>query len=69
MTMSNIYRHASYDVYDTAEILPKVASGKGTGSGVRKYIILADYQMFRTVTLIALAQVGIDARAPFFSHR
>ena len=29
------------------EILPKVASGKGTGSGVRKYIIFADYRMLR----------------------
>ena len=43
---------------------------EGTGSGVRKYIFsFADYQNFRTVTLIALAQAGIDARAPFLSRR
>ena len=29
----------------------------------------ADYQNFRTVTLIALAQAGIDARTPFLSRR
>ena len=42
---------------------------EGTGSGVRKYIFFADYQNFRTVTLIPLALAGIDARAPFFSRR
>ena len=31
---------------------------KGTGTGVRKYIFLADYRLFRTVTLIAPSASG-----------
>ena len=42
---------------------------EGTGSGVQKIHFFADYQNFRTVTLIPLALAGIDARAPFFSRR
>ena len=34
-----------------------------------KIHFFADYQNFRTVTLIPLALAGIDARAPFFSRR
>ena len=38
--------------------LAKSCFRKETGSGVRQYIILADYRMFRTVTLIALSASG-----------
>ena len=33
---------------------------KGTGNGVRKYIILADYRMFRTVMLHVIAPSASD---------
>ena len=42
---------------------------KGNRKRRPKCIILADYRIFRTVTPTPLAQVGIDARAPFFSRR
>ena len=45
---------------NSTDILPRVA----TGSGIRKYIILADYWTFWTVTLST-----IDAWAPFYSCR
>ena len=54
---------------NSAEILPRVASGREQEAASENTFFFADYQNFRTVTLIPLALAGIDARAPFFSRR
>ena len=54
---------------NSAEILPRVASGREQEAASENTFFFADYQNFRTVTLIPLAQAGIDARASFLSRR
>ena len=54
---------------NSAEILPRVASGREQEAASENTFFLPIIKNFRTVTLIPLALAGIDARAPFFSRR
>ena len=63
--MKNTERAAAGScIFPTVRNLAESCFGKGTGSAIRKYIILADYRMSRTVTLIA-PSASRDCRSSF----